>query len=496
MRSLESAIPGFDPCFVEQIYLLFSRLGGNARRNHIAVTAMLVRSIFGCVRAATGRFASAKDGNIAVLFAIAAVPVLSFVGAAIDYTRANSARSSMQAALDSTALMLSKDLSDGTITTSQITQRAEDYFRALYTNTDAKSVAVNATYTAAAGNGSTILINGSGLVNTDFMKIAGFPNLNFNASSTSAWGNVRMRVAMALDVTGSMASDGKMPAMQTAAKSLIDQLSAIAKNPGDIYISIVPFAKDVHLGSSYYNQTWIDWSRWESANQTMGTCSTPSYTTKNSCLTAGRVWTHDRSRWTGCVTDRDQNFDTMNTTPTAANAPTMVVAEEYVSGSERYCRTGNDPYLHPIMPLSYDWATLKTAINNLAPTGMTNQGIGLAWGWLTLGAGAPFNAPAKDANYTYKEAIILLSDGLNTQNRFSTNTAQIDARQKMLCDNAKAANITIYTVQVNTGGDPESAVLKNCASGVDKFFHIKSANQTLSVFNSIGASLAKLRVVK
>ena len=95
------------------------------------------------------------------------------------------------------------------------------------------------------------------------MRVVGFPTMDFKTSSTSAWGNVRMRVAMALDVTGSMAIDGKMPAMQTAAKSLVDQLSALAKNPGDIYISIVPFAKDVNLGTSYVNETWIDWSLWE-----------------------------------------------------------------------------------------------------------------------------------------------------------------------------------------------------------------------------------------
>ena len=77
----------------------------------------------------------------------------------------------------------------------------------------------------------------------------------------------------------------------------------------------------------------------------------------------------------------------------------------------------------------------------MQPTGMTNQGIGLAWAWMTLGQGAPFNAPAKDPNYTYKDAIILLSDGLNTQNRYSNSASQIDARQKILCDNAKAAGI-------------------------------------------------------
>ena len=96
-----------------------------------------------------------------------------------------------------------------------------------------------------------------------------------------------------------------------------------------------------------------------------------------------------------------------------------MVPEEYVSGSTKYCKTGSSSYLQPIVPLSYDWSTLKTSITNMQPTGNTNQGIGLAWGWLTLGTGAPFSAPAKDtANYTYKEAIVLLSDGLNTENRW------------------------------------------------------------------------------
>src|ERR1700712_3110972 len=219
-------------------------------------------------RSAARRFVGANEGNIAVIFAVALVPLLGFVGAAIDYTRANSARSSMQAALDSTALMLSKDLSEGTITASQITAKAQAYFTALYTNNDAKSVSVSATYTANSSMGSTIQVNGSGAVTTDFLKVAGFPNINFDTSSTAAWGNVRMRVAMALDNTGSMADDGKMPAMQNAAKALVDQLSGLAKSNGDIYISIIPFAKDVNVDDSNYNQSWIDWTDWDAANGT------------------------------------------------------------------------------------------------------------------------------------------------------------------------------------------------------------------------------------
>jgi Flp pilus assembly protein TadG len=457
---------------------------------------MLDTTIFNRVRAATRRFAGDKRGNIAVLFAIAAVPIISFVGAAIDYTRANTARSAMQAALDSTALMLGKDLTDGTITSAQITAKATAYFTALYTNKDAKNVVVGATYTAASGaTPATILVSGSGVVNTDFMRVAGFPTLDFNSNSTSTWGNVRMRVAMALDNTGSMADDGKMPALQTAAKSLIDQLSALSKTDGDVYISIIPFAKDVNAGPSNYNQSWVDFSAWDAIN---GTCSSTKYTTKATCVAKSKTWTPSaHSTWNGCVWDRDKDtvppgfsspsgYDSVNAAPAAGNLPTLFQAEQW---------TGCPVQLKP---LSYDWAALKTLIGTMTPNGNTNQAIGLAWAWQSLASTAPLNAPAKEAAYTYKDAIILLSDGLNTQDRWYTDATSIDNRQKTLCSNAKAAGITIYTIQVNTGspGDPTSSVLQNCASSADKFYLVKSASQTLTVFNSIGTSLSKLRVAR
>ena len=40
----------------------------------------------------------------------------------------------------------------------------------------------------------------------------------------------------------------------------------------------------------------------------------------------------------------------------------------------------------------------------------------------------------------------------------------------MTCDNIKAAGITLYTIQVNTDGDPTSSLLQHCASSADKFY--------------------------
>ena len=449
---------------------------------------MLDTAILNHIRAATRRFFSAKEGNIAVIFAIAAVPVISFVGAAIDYTRANSARSSMQAALDSTALMLAKDLTDGTINTSQITEKAEAYFRALYTNSDAKNVTIDATYTANSGSGSTILIKGAGKMDTDFMRVAGFPTMDFGTSSTSAWGNVRMRVALALDVTGSMNDDGKMTAMKPAAKALIDQIAALAKNPGDIYMSLVPFAKDVNVGASNYNEIWINWTDWEGVN---GTCSDNDYRKRSSCQSHGKTWTpKNHNTWNGCVTDRDQDYDTKNTTP-SSDPSTKFYAEQYNACPAQ------------LMPLTYDFTALKAKVDTLVPNGGTNQPIGIAWGWQSLTQNEPLFAPAEESNYTYKKVLIVMSDGLNTQDRWpSYGNGQvqydgaIDARQKIQCDNIKAQGITIYTMHINTDNDPTSAILKYCASGSDKFSTVTSSSQIMTAFTSIGTSLSKLRVAK
>src|ERR1043166_9136595 len=131
---------------------------------------MSAASVLHKLRAAAGRFIGAREGNVAVIFALSAIPIISFVGAAIDYTRATAARTSMQAALDSTALMLSKDLSVGTINSSQISTKATAYFNALNNNKDAQSVTITATYTPPSGSTpASIQLDGTGLIVTDFM---------------------------------------------------------------------------------------------------------------------------------------------------------------------------------------------------------------------------------------------------------------------------------------------------------------------------------------
>ena len=61
-----------------------------------------------------------------------------------------------------------------------------------------------------------------------------------------------------------------------------------------------------------------------------GTCSNTKYKSQSTCTSHSAVWTPaNHSTWNGCVTDRDQNFDTTNDAPVAS--ATLYPTEQYAS---------------------------------------------------------------------------------------------------------------------------------------------------------------------
>src|SRR5262249_17392574 len=185
------------------------------------------------------RFRSSECGNVTITFALALVPIIGFVGTAVDYSRGNSAKAAMQAAVDATALMLSKSASS--MTSADLNTKATAYFNALFNRTEVSNIVITPTYTTSAG--TQLVVTGTGTVATSFMKVMGQSVLNINVSSTVRWGNVRLRVALVLDVTGSMADDGKIGALKTATTNLLSQLQGAAAQNGDVLVSIIPFAR-------------------------------------------------------------------------------------------------------------------------------------------------------------------------------------------------------------------------------------------------------------
>jgi hypothetical protein len=244
----------------------------------------------------------------------------------------------------------------------------------------------------------------------------------------------------------------------------------------------VPFNKNVNVGDlGNKSSDWLNWAVWDLLNFS---CTKKNEHNLIDCLKAGGLWlplSHDD--WEGCVTDRDQPYDTTNSAPITSLLASLFVTEKY------------DDCPAELMALSYDWKKLNKKVDDMEPNGMTNQTIGLQWAFQSLTA-SPFTIPPKDPNYKYSDIIIHLTDGLNTQNRWSKKQSEIDERTKLVCTNAKAAGVTIYAIQVNTTGDPTQQVLKDCASTPDKFFILNSANQMVSTFQQIGTQLSNLRIAQ
>ena len=199
-------------------------------------------------------------------------------------------------------------------------------------------------------------------------------------------------------------------------------------------------------------QTWINWTDWEPS-----TASAAARLQADELLANGKTWTPaNHNTWNGCVTDRDQNYDTHEhrRRPRRPRRPCS-------PPSNTYCKSTSAPICR-LMPLSYDLDRAQDADRwhgadrQHQPGRSASRGDGMIAGTES----ARSMRPPRIRTTPTRRCIILMSDGLNTQNRWPLRqrptqfNGQIDARQKILCDNIKAAGITIYTVQVNTGSQP------------------------------------------
>ena len=211
-------------------------------------------------------------------------------------------------------------------------------------------------------------------------------------------------------------------------------MSTAATTNGDVYVSIIPFVKDVNLGSSNYTAAWIDWTDWDANN---GTCSGAGggyggggggYGSSNGSMGATQAtWSgtwkpKNHNTWNGCVMDRGRS-----TAPDAANYDTKSCTND---GNHRHalCRRAIQ-----LLPAGGDGAELQLVVHDLVGQQYDAErqhqpGDRLAARLDVSGRRGPFTAPAMDPNYTYQQIIILLTDGLNTQDRWYSNQSRKSTR--------------------------------------------------------------------
>uniref|UniRef100_A0A9E7ZFX1 VWA domain-containing protein n=1 Tax=Bosea sp. NBC_00436 TaxID=2969620 RepID=A0A9E7ZFX1_9HYPH len=438
------------------------------------------------------RFGEDQRGNVAMMFGLALVPLLGVMGVAIDYSRASNARQALNSAIDSAALMAARDAQK--LTDAQVIARVNAWI------SDNLPADVKGQYTGATvtidRTARTIKIDAAASVPTTISNILGKTTLPVGSSSQSTWGTNTIELALVLDNTGSMAQNNKMTNLKTASKSLLTIMKNAAITTDQIRVSIVPFNTQVRIARTFKDEAWmsyglvrnVTYDRYRRVYYVNNT-NIQVYDTGNlNCDSSGVTCVYKtvtKSTWSasnqGCITDREQNYDVTD-------------GGVYSASNQQYpafwC---SQTSLAEAMALSSDWTALSARIDTMTPAGNTNVTIGAVWGWATLTSGAPFTEAKPATEPNLKKYMILLTDGDNTENRFTATGSDIDKRTSLVCTNAKAAGISIYTIRVLDGN---ATLLRGCASDPSMYYEVTDASQLDPIFKKIAGEISSVRLTQ
>lgn len=402
------------------------------------------------------RFLTDTRGATVLMFGLAALPLMFALGAVIDYSRASDVRSDLQAAVDGAALAAGRAVIDTGRREPKVQARA--VFDAGFKRGDRTQI----TRFELRQTDKALTLEVDAKVPLMFASLLGKSEIATSAVAEVPLDVTTVEVALVLDNTGSMAWSGKMARLKEAATSLIDTLQNASLVNTKAEIAIVPFNTQVTVAPASPAPSWV---RFDPA--------TPEPKLQVAA-----------AAWQGCIFDRDQNEDVRETLPNTAKPETLYPAAP--------CQYAG---LSPIMPLTRDFGALRAAITAMTPTGNTNTGIGLAWGFNMLNPGAPLSATARAPGRFVKKYIIFLTDGLNTENRWTKTAVDIDKRTEKLCEevNKGKYGITVYTIRVIEGNE---TLLRGCASSSDRFHSITEAAQLKPVFDAIATEIVSLRLAR
>jgi Flp pilus assembly protein TadG len=213
-------------------------------------------------------FGRARDGNVALWFALMLLPLLLAVGAAIDYARAATLRAKLQQATDAAILAvapLAAKKSDAELKTL-----AESYLRsamkeALDTMGGRDAHVDSIVVTSNRGD---VTITSSAVYDPVFINLGALNQqpMTLGTLSRSLASDVNYEIALVIDNSGSMGNKAgsgwsaptKMAATKTAALSLIDAMFSTTSGASRTQISLVPFNLSVEVGTQYARYPWTD----------------------------------------------------------------------------------------------------------------------------------------------------------------------------------------------------------------------------------------------
>ncbi|MGH1479328.1 MAG: pilus assembly protein TadG-related protein [Geminicoccales bacterium] len=402
-----------------------------------------------------GRFGADQRGAVVAMIALAVMPLFAGLALAIDLGRGYLLKSKLSYAIDAAGLAGGRAFDS---------DRREDdiemFFEANFPDGFMGAVLANNGPTVTFNDSdNTITIEAEAIMPTHFMTVAGVDTVTV-ATRTVIQREMRgMELALVMDNTGSMRSSGKMDAMKDAATELVDILYGDRETVPNFWVSLVPYAATVNIGSDH-----TDWLVQESFDTDAAWLAADP----DSSDRFGYHPNHFQpTTWKGCVEARNYPYDsnddlwgaeawyphlwrtTLNAFQNPDYDPDAEVYDEddpstwgeFLNGDNNWDPNGAQSALKEanndqnngtgpnlgcgpaITPLVAEKTTILDGIDEMLPwhRGGTMANLGLAWGWRTIspkwrgvwGGDSPEELPLAYETPSMQKVVILLTDGVN-----------------------------------------------------------------------------------
>jgi Flp pilus assembly protein TadG len=448
-----------------------------------------------------------RRGNFAMMMGILALPALGAVGLAVDFTNLSRMKSQLQNANDAAVLFASRY--------HEVNRKLPPKENVVtFLNTNFGPGILDAQLYIADGN---IWLDSQSQHAPYIMQVFSHNVGNVSVRSAAPVGEaIDLEIVLALDTTGSMAADGKMDGLKTAASGFVTTVLAASNDENRVRIGLVPFGRYVNVGLHNRNASWMDVpedssvrgeEKCEMRRKVIGqtNCRTKTgyndgvpYQYKQCDNIYGDYqevcWTPKSSAvWKGCVGSRQDPLSKqpLNLVDSYPNIPFPGIMNVT-------CQT-------PIAPLTANKKSLLAQIAAFKPTGETYIVDGVMWGLRVLSPQLPFTEAAdpKKVSREIRKIMVLMTDGENTVSADLPKAPTHKGNDKNLSDNwtgkacreAEKNRVEIFTITF--GKDvPAYAkkIMQECAASKDHYFDAANASKLDEAFRAIAATLTRVRL--
>ncbi|WEK03240.1 MAG: pilus assembly protein [Candidatus Devosia phytovorans] len=442
------------------------------------------------------RFLHDTGGNVAIITAVAILPMIIIAGGATDVARHEAYRVELQDGVDR-AVLAAASLTQ----TRSIEQTVNDYIATL-----PYSDKITLSFTNRSSiNSREVSVSASYTMETAFLPLLGINTLIVNAAGTALEKKSNIELSVMLDISGSMAGN-KYTNLKSAATSFV---RTMLTNETKAYTSmtLVPYAGQVNVGRMVFDG--LGGAR-QHANSSCFNLNNTDYASGFRNFN-GRSQVPEFTRWNSS-TDKP----TLNASMDPGWCPGEETSISYfsndadllaarISGYRMGDGTGSaiamnyglmllDPTAQPLVAQAASVGMVPAAFSN-RPAAFTDPNTLKVLVLMTDGAiteqytaKEPGKSPRLPNNWKDYQ------DPITNVKETGTVTKQYLSK---VCAAAKGKGVVVYTIGFqlsNSGGDlTMKNDLRNCASSTSHYYDVSSLD-IASAFQSIATSIQKIRL--